>query len=190
MRESAPKNPNRRRVLEAIQENPGICLQELVDLLGLTRTSLSHHLRALQNMRLVATVRQGRRLLVFPHSVNRPAERSVLGLMRLASARTVLMGLYNDPTMSFRKLAKQLGMTPHSVRWHVNRLSSQGLIHVLSMGRGHTVHFHPGVRASLEGMMPPQAIDVAPLTSERPATPQAAAEAPPVQGLMASGGNT
>lgn len=157
MKETTPRSPNRRRVLLHIQAHPGSCLQEIADSIGLTRTALAHHLRALERDKLVSSVRQGRRVLLFPSSITRPAERSVLGLLRQASARAVLEALYVHPTESFRKVAIRLGMAPHTLRWHVQRLQEQGIIHVLQHGMGgksHTLHFHPSVRESLRGLVP------------------------------------
>jgi predicted transcriptional regulator len=187
MKETTPRSPNRRRVLMHIQAHPGSCLQEIADSIGLTRTALAHHLRALERDKLVSSVRQGRRVLLFPSSITRPAERSVLGLLRQASARAVLEALYVNPTESFRKVAVRLGMAPHTLRWHVQRLQEQGIIHVLQHGMGgksHTLHFHPSVRESLRGLAPggprqgpladPPAVDLV----EAPAEPQAPPQEP------------
>lgn len=185
MKETTPRSPNRRRVLMHIQAHPGSCLQEIADSIGLTRTALAHHLRALERDKLVSSVRQGRRVLLFPSSITRPAERSVLGLLRQASARAVLEALYVNPTESFRKVAVRLGMAPHTLRWHVQRLQEQGIIHVLQHGMGgksHTLHFHPSVRESLRGLSPsagprhgpaaaPPAVDLVDSPPEEPAGP-------------------
>jgi predicted transcriptional regulator len=186
MKETTPRSPNRRRVLLHIQAHPGSCLQEIADSIGLTRTALAHHLRALERDKLVSSVRQGRRVLLFPSSITRPAERSVLGLLRQASARAVLEALYVNPTESFRKVAIRLGMAPHTLRWHVQRLQEQGIIHVLQHGLGgksHTLHFHPSVRESLRGLVPGGRSEEAPAEaaalSERPPAPAPPAPAPP-----------
>lgn len=158
MKSGVPKSPNRRRVLQQVQANPGSCMQELADQTRMTRTALAHHLRALMKSDLVQGVRQGRRVLLFPTTIKRATERSVLGMMRQASARNVLQALYQQPTESYRKLAAKLGITPHSLRWHVGRLQQQGLIHVVQHGIGgksHTVHFHPAVRESLKDLQAP-----------------------------------
>jgi predicted transcriptional regulator len=149
------RSPNRRRILLHIQAHPGSCLQEIADSIGLTRTALAHHLRALERDALVARNQQGRRVLMFPSSITRPAHRSVLGVLRQASARAVLEALYANPTESYRKVAMRLGVAPHTLRWHVQRLQEHGIIHVLRHGRtgtGHTLHFHPSVRESLQGI--------------------------------------
>ena len=148
------RNPNRRRVLHHVEANPGACVREIVGQLGITRTAVTHHLRALERMGMVTFVRQGRRKLLFSRGSSQlSSERTVLGLLRQESARSILESLYADPTRSWRRVAAELGVTPHTVRWHVARLQEKGLIHVLQRGlkaNGHMVHFHPTVRLSLE----------------------------------------
>lgn len=120
--------------------------------LALTRTSVSHHLRRLEEVNAVSSVRQGRRLALFPKEVQHRAERSALGLLRHATTRLILEELCREPTRSWRELARRLDMTAHTVRWHVTRLHKEGVIHVLGRDgvfRGHVVHIHPVVRASL-----------------------------------------
>lgn len=153
MRTPAPsKSPNRRRVLAYVEQNPGCCQQEVADALNLTRNAIAHHLRSLERLQTVSQVRQGRRLLLFPSAVKAPAQRFALGLLRRSTANAILRELVAEPNLPWRALARRLDMSPHTIRWHVQRLQDEGFIVVLSRltERGHIVHVHPAVRTQAD----------------------------------------
>lgn len=143
-------SPNRQRVLDHVRLNPGCSLQDVTDAMGLTRTSVVHHLRALVHRGEIGTERQGRRLLHFASSSPLPGPRSLLGMLRVDSTRRVVEAVHADPTRSVRSLARLLGLTPHTVRWHLGRLEREGLLQVHGRVLGpRRIDLHPAMRQAL-----------------------------------------
>lgn len=145
----APRHPAQERILQVVTERPGVCVQDLAEALGLTRTAALHHIRRLTRDRLVSSVRQGRRVLHFLPATQQP--QSLLGLLQVHTARQVVERLLKDPGTSWRQLASQLGVTPRAVRWHIRRLEREGALRVQPsfLGPGHLVVLRPDLRALL-----------------------------------------
>lgn len=162
-----PRHPAQERVLQVLKERPGASVQDLAHALGLTRTATLHHVRRLARQDLVRSVRQGRRRLHFLAAVP-PPDQTLMGLMHLHTARLVLERLARDPAASWRALAKDLGVTPRAVRWHIRKLQGEGVLEVQPsrFGPGHVAVLSPALRALL---------DASPLVAAGPA----AAPAPP-----------
>jgi predicted transcriptional regulator len=144
------QNSTRKRVLAMVRDHPGLSLQEIANGMALTRTATTYHVRRLQKQGEIRTMRQGRTVRHFPPSVSAPAHQRMLGTLRLRMARAVVHRLAQDPTASWRSLARDLEIAPHTVRWHVKRLEESGLINVLKDEEGgHRVNFHAELRAAL-----------------------------------------
>lgn len=164
-----------QRLLAIVRAEPGLCLQELADRIGLTRTAAIYHVRNLSKRGYLSCVRQGRRVMHFVPDATRPPERTMLGLLRLTTVRTVLDELHRDPGVSWRTLARKLDMAPHTIRWHVSRLRREGVLEVLPRenGLGREVRIHPTVRMHLQAS--PQ--------GATPVGPEVDSPMPPTAGL-------
>lgn len=120
----------RTRILHLVRENPGICIQELADLMHLARNAIVYHLRRLVRAGQVSATRHGRRTSYFGLDIAAKIVRDAHTIMRLRTVRCVLENLRTNPTLGWRTLAKRLKLTPHTIRWHVARLEQAGLLHV------------------------------------------------------------
>lgn len=132
-----------------VAERPGVCVQDLAEELAITRTATLHHIRRLMRDQLVCSVRQGRRVLHFLAARQQP--QSLLGLLQVHTARLVVQVLLEHPRTSWRQLARQLGITPRAVRWHIRKLEQEGALQVQQsfFGPGHVVVLRPDLRALL-----------------------------------------
>ncbi|MEA3203266.1 MAG: Helix-turn-helix domain, partial [Thermoplasmata archaeon] len=157
MRAPAERHPAQARILVVVAERPGACVQDLAEDLGITRTATLHHVRRLTREGLVRSVRHGRRVLHFLAAAQPPP--SLLGLLHVHTARLVVEMLSQDPAASWRKLAKQLGITPRAVRWHIRKLEKEEALHVQPsrFGPGHVTVLSPVLRAMMELDGPPPA---------------------------------
>jgi predicted ArsR family transcriptional regulator len=156
-----PRHPAQQRILAAVADRPGLCLQDLAKELGITRTATLHHVRRLAREGLIHTARHGRRVLHFQAAAQPPP--TLLGLLHVHTARLVVELLSQDPGASWRKLAKQLGITPRAVRWHIRKLEGERALHVQPsrFGPGHVTVLSPALR-SLMGLDAPLAAPAEP----------------------------
>jgi predicted transcriptional regulator len=139
-----------RRLLSFLEAHPGRSLRELADHLGVTRTAAVYHVRRLERRGLVTRLRHGTRRLLFPSSIPDTAGRHLLASFRLHNARVIAQALHADPTLSWRAVARKLGLGTNTVRWHVARLEEQGLIRVVARGRRrHVIALHPELQQAL-----------------------------------------
>jgi len=139
--------PNRARILALVREHPGVCVEDIAKTLGISRTGVEYHVRVLARDRLLSHVRHGRRLRMFPPDLHRTVQRNLLGQLRLPVARSLLLDLREHPTESWRFFARRLGISSRTVRWHVTRLQTEGIIRVTHDDwRRHVVEFHEEVR--------------------------------------------
>lgn len=67
-------SPTRRRILDIVQANPGVHLQELARISGLTRQTISHHVGLLQRARFVDVIEDGWRNRLYPTVTGVPKE--------------------------------------------------------------------------------------------------------------------
>lgn len=150
MRRADLAHPTRSRLLAYLTENPGASMTDAARHLGLHRNAIAHHLRILSSHDKITIRRQGRRSLVFPAGIEDPQKQDLMGVLRQATCRDVLAAVASDPSVSWRALAQALGVTPHTVRWHVKRLEDMGLMHVERRLGGHHAQLHPAAADLLE----------------------------------------
>ena len=149
--EGPQEAPAPERILAAVKQSPGLCVQDLAQAVGLSRTAVLYHARRLAKRGHLVMVRRGRRLAHFPASIRDAAQHTLLGLMHLRTARLLLERLAEEPTMSWRGLGRSLGITPRAVRWHVHRLRQDGLLEVHDAGGArHVTVLDGGLRAILD----------------------------------------
>jgi len=151
------RHPAQARVLHVLGERPGASVQDLAEDLGITRTATLHHIRCLMREGLVCSLRQGRRRLHYLAATQQPP--TLLGLLHAHTARLVVESLASDPGTSWRRLARQLGITPRAVRWHIRKLEAESALRVQPslFGPGHITVLSPGLRAAL-GLNAPLAL--------------------------------
>ncbi len=139
----------RRRLLAWLEGHPGARLSDVAAFLDVTRTAAVYHVRQLERSGHVRVVVARRQRLHFANHAH-PETQDLLGLLRLERARQIVEALREDPTLSWRRLAKQLGVTPKAIRWQIGRLEDEGLLEVRDQGDRHRVRLHPVVARELE----------------------------------------
>lgn len=154
----------RARLRGIVARRPGTSIRELADFLGIQRTAVVHHLRLLARAGEVRNVRSGRRVLVFPATAS-PFE-GLLSLLRVRAVQQLVAAVQAQPAASIRGLARELGVTPRAVRYHVLRLREMGLLD-LRWGPGGRRVLVLDARAceAVEAREPPEA-STPPLTTQ------------------------
>lgn len=142
-----------QRLHDIVRTNPGICLQEIADRMGLSRSATVHHVRRLVRRQFLVVVPQGRRAAHFvaDHSLKH-TERTLLSLLRQQTTRTILGEIQREPTIAWNELARRLRVGSHSIRWHIARLRRAGLVEVHpdgDDGRSHRVALLPELQRHL-----------------------------------------
>jgi predicted transcriptional regulator len=126
----------RQELLETIQTRPGVHLRELATHHGTAVTNTQWHLRKLEMAGLVKTQKvQGRRLY-YPVQGGSAVKTIAIENAALSNpnAARVTEYLSANGGCSQRSLAEALNMNPGTVRWHLRKLESAGLVRSLQEG--------------------------------------------------------
>lgn len=121
------EHPQRARLLDAIQADPGVHFQELARRLGLGHGALDHHLRKLMDADLVVLRRAPGYTCYFPKATDRRV-MDAAPVLRSGGSRMVLGAVADKPGVSSRDLASHLGLAPSTVSYHLKRLETAGLV--------------------------------------------------------------
>ena len=126
----------RQDLLRTIEQAPGIHLRELAGRHGTAVTNTQWHLRKLEMAGLVKTQKvQGRRLY-YPVQGGLASRTAAIENAAMANpnAGRVTDYLAANAGSNQRALAEALGMNPGTVRWHLRKLESAGLVRSIQEG--------------------------------------------------------
>lgn len=132
-------NPLRRRILAAVEEEPGIHFQRLVRATGAANGTLEHHLRKLVDAGLVVAVHGSGHTCHFAAGQTDRRAMAAAPVLRSQGARRILAAVQSHPGTSPAEIARQTALSPQSVHYHLRRLESVGLIARRNVGRGVTL---------------------------------------------------
>lgn len=130
------EHPMRQQLLGAIQDRPGIHLRELASVHGTAVTNTQWHLRKLEQAGLVKTQKMQGRRLYYPAQGGLESRAKAVenAALRNPNAERVSEFLAANAGCNQRALAEALGMNPGTVRWHLRKLESAGLVRVIQEG--------------------------------------------------------
>lgn len=121
-------HPLRRRTVEAVERRPGIHLEALVRELDAGRGQLDRHLAKLVGADLlVEEIAHGYRAYFRPGDV-RPEVRQALLVLKTDGARRIVESLADAPQGGVRAIARETGLAPSTVSYHLHRLEDHGLV--------------------------------------------------------------
>ncbi|MCA1813640.1 MAG: winged helix-turn-helix transcriptional regulator [Halobacteriales archaeon] len=120
-------HPLREDMLSRIRAHPGIHESQLAREMGLRHTHVQYHLRVLRQSRIVEERRFGGLKCLFEVGKLSEAEKGHAMNLR-GRGPEVLQGIVVEPGITQRDLARKLGMSESSVKWHLDRLTQAGMV--------------------------------------------------------------
>lgn len=143
-------NPNRRRILAILREEPGRTCSELADRLDLAYGTVRYHLRLLEEFDHVAARRFGRNVRYYVNGNGEDAtDRRVAAAMSVGTKRRILELLdEHGPTCS-GELADAVGVARSTCSEHLKDLSEADLLERRCDGRRRLYDIDDDARASL-----------------------------------------
>ena len=148
--EFATDNPNRTRVRNAVELAPGIHLRELQRLMGLSFTTVRHHVAKLARAGDVECSAQGGYTRIFPRGFPE-SERGIVSALRRGSSRQVLRELLRGKGTSNKEISLSTGLAKSTVAKHLKLLKGLGIVREDTSleGRGEYTLQNPGLIARL-----------------------------------------
>jgi predicted transcriptional regulator len=122
-------HPIRDDMLQRIRAHPGIHESQLAREMGLRHTHVQYHLRLLEQARIVEERRFGGLKCLFEVGALSEAEKGA-AMAERGRGGEVLAALTAEPGIPQRILARRLGMSESSVKWHLDRFAGSGMVRV------------------------------------------------------------
>lgn len=140
-REKILEQPERQRIHDLVLASPGIRIADLPGKTALHYSTCAYHVRMLARFGLLATQKVGRHIHCFEtHAAFTPRQMTAVALGRGATARVLLGVVEREPGIHPAEIARRMGLSRPTVKYHVDRLAAEGLLAVALDGRGHRLH--------------------------------------------------
>jgi len=150
-RERLLQSPQRQRILDHVEADPGLTLGDLKARVGVGWGTLYHHVERMSEAALLRSVVVGRRHVVFPAASPRDdVEAAMCGILRGKTALRLAVALTARPRQSILDLSTSLGLSPRAVYYHVKRMVDAGLLTSSSPTRHFNLIPHPRLQVMLE----------------------------------------
>jgi predicted transcriptional regulator len=135
-RDNVLEHPLRTQLLRTITESPGIHLRELAGRHSTAVTNTQWHLRKLELAGLIKTQKVQSRRLYYPSQGGQETKARALenAALRNPNAEKVSQFLAANAGCNQRAVSEALGMNPGTVRWHLRKLESAGLVRAIQEG--------------------------------------------------------
>jgi len=127
-------NKNRRMILGLINEMPGIRYMELKRITGLAYGTLTYHLSRLEGEGRIKVVRTTRKSRYYPACMSE-LEANIIDCLRNSTCKSILSVLLEHEYVTLQILMKTLKNGKSTIRYHIDRLMSIGVINAFRVDR-------------------------------------------------------
>ena len=145
------RHPTRLALYNLVRSNWGIWETELGRLSSLGRNNVKYHLVKLVRAKLIQARPEGRKVHYFPRDIQTQDLQKAIVHAHDGTRRDILELIRDHPTLSWRAIARVLGVTPRAVRWHIGELAKGGLVEIEREGVYCRARLTPLVEAVLAG---------------------------------------
>ncbi len=125
---------NRKMILALINEMPGLRYIELKRITGLAYGTLTYHLSRLESEGRIKTVRTTRKSRYYPACISE-LEAKIIDCLRNNTCKSILLVLLEHEYVTLQMLIKTLRSGKSTIRYHIGRLMSIGVITASRVGR-------------------------------------------------------
>jgi predicted transcriptional regulator len=126
----------RKKIYKAIEKNPGIHFREIQRRTDLAVGSLQYHLEYLQKRHIIKTEKQGKFVRYFSVRGKQLGEQTnLMSLLRQESLRHIMLFLLSRKSANNQVIAKNVGLSPSTVSFHLEKLLTENIIGKRRRGR-------------------------------------------------------
>ena len=123
-------NSVQEKIIQFVNDFPGIRYRELLRMTGVSNGVLSYHLNLLDNSGKVRVHRVNNRVTrYFSHEVS-SLESNVIGLLRQNTTRKIIIYILKNGPCGFSDIVNHTKKVPSTVSWHLTRLKDANIIKV------------------------------------------------------------
>ncbi len=136
------ENPQRRRLMDHIEAEPGIHQQALVRSLGIGQGAVEHHLHKLHEGGLLTVHRSAGYTCYFPKATDRHV-LAAAPVLKSAAAQQIIAHIRAHPGSLAVDVRNEIGISPSTMHYHLKRLSDAGVVRVQKAGNGTILQLGP-----------------------------------------------
>jgi len=126
----------RQRIFNLIEQNPGLHFREIQRRTNLAVGSLQYHLDYLVKKNLIKIEKRGKFTRYYTSGGPQLGEsQATMSLLRQESLRKIVIFLLTNRRVNNTKIADALGLSPSTVSWHLEKLTTAGIIEKKRKGR-------------------------------------------------------
>lgn len=124
------EHPGRQEVYERVKAFPGVSFVQLAQQVSFGASTLTYHLRVLEKNQYIASVRDGRYIRFFDRTAGTYSgdRKNAVSALRNTTSAAMARHIRDHPGVAQCELAQQFEVTASTVTWHINRLTSAGLV--------------------------------------------------------------
>lgn len=141
----------RKYIHTFIKANPGICVSEIADNVGLSRGALRYHLVALETENMIeARCDRGKIRYFQNNSTYSETEKRVISALQNEMTRKIISKILNEECNTNGDLARTIGISKSSITWYMKQLKELDLIEENKIGRSTIYSINPAYRDAVE----------------------------------------
>lgn len=125
----------RRRIYEALRQQPGTHFSALQRELDLATGTLQYHLRVLDEHGLIDARRDGRYTRYFPSLEVDRRDKQALGLLRQETPRRIVLDLLEHEASQLTEISDRLGVVASTASFHLDKLREADIVRKPERGR-------------------------------------------------------
>ena len=118
----------RDTIYDFIVENSGCQESQIVSALGFSRGSVTHHLHKLEQTNHIISTQYHGTPRYYPKSSASLSQAKLAAALSRKRPAEIYRLISENPDISERELAKISGLSEQTIRWHVKRLETDGII--------------------------------------------------------------
>ena len=118
----------RDTIYNFIVENSGCQESQIVSALGFSRGSVTHHLHKLQQTNHIISTQYHGTPRYYPKSSASLSQAKLAAALSRTRPAEIYRLISENPDITQRELAKISGLSEQTIRWHVKRLETDGII--------------------------------------------------------------
>lgn len=135
MEEASKVNNNSNIILRCIINNPGVHLRKIYHDLDIPLGTLRYHLEQLEKNGKISSEKIFMSRCYFPIRYFLKNDRNTLKILHNETTREILMYLIEKTCAHQNEIVGNIGITAPSVNWHMQRLSSLGIVSISKNGK-------------------------------------------------------
>lgn len=125
----------RSRLLELVEDDPGISPSELVDTIEVSLPTILYHVRVLEETGLLEVDRRGRAACLFVAGAATKLRRRTLAALRRDGRGDLLRLVVREPEVGLSEAARRLDRAPSTIKRHADTLIEEGILQDVGDGR-------------------------------------------------------